>query len=376
MKRKDMSGGQHRPGTAVMGRRRFLKQTGKGLLVLSLSPVLSRCGGGDPGDPDETFHFAVLSDTHIFEREDAHRHTVMADTVTWLNTFSPALDFVVITGDVLDYLPSDDPAHYHEHHTSLHRLREFADGFRMPLHLVLGNHDYYTGGPVWHPPTSDRPARERLFMDWMGMPGPYYAFEHRGVKFYCLNTMQRDPSFDHDSNSIGIFGPEQVAWLDGQLRDGKPGILFHHHPLATQLTTSIGFAAVIPFEVPRAEGRFLKYRGTPFEDYTDPIYELLEDHRGQIRASFFGHSHLFMQEPEGCEGVNLFMTDSMKFPSFTRYPPGDGGRPMRFHIVACRAGSGTFDIYNAYMISYRREGRGSVGPQPEARQVPDPALFL
>ena len=370
MKKEDLSGALDRPGTAVMGRRRFLKQAGKGLLLLSLSPVLSRCGGdGTKLPPDGTFHFAVLSDTHLLERESATQHAVFDVTADWLNAFTPALDFVVITGDLLDYLPSDDPAYYDEHYTALHRLGEYAARFRMPLKLVLGNHDYYTGGDILHSPTKDRPARERLFMDRMGMPGPYYAFEHGGVKFYCLNTMQHDPSFGEESGRIGIFGPEQVGWLDGQLRDEKPAFLFHHHALATEHTTQAAFSALLPFEVPRAEGLFPKYRGTRYEHYTDPIYELLEDRRGQVRASFFGHSHVFLRDEY--EGASLFMTDSMKFPSHAQYD----GSPMRFHVVACQRNTGDFTIYNEYMIQYWTVPWGMPETRPEAEYVTAPALF-
>jgi len=357
-----------------LGRRRFLQQAGKGVLILSLGPVLSRCGGdtvpsGGEDPASGEFAFAVISDTHVLEGANHRQHEVFAATVAWLNAFSPAVDFVVVTGDVVDYLPSDDPAYYDMNDTALDRLQELTAGLRMPLHLVLGNHDYYTGGEILHAPTRDKPARERLFRDRMGMPGPYYAFEHRGVKFYCLNTMQQDPSFDWSPNAVGIFGPEQVAWLDDGLADGKPAFLFHHHPLATDVTTTAGFSALIPFEVPRADGHFRKYQGTPLENYTDPIYGLLAARSGQVRASFFGHTHLFLRDVY--EGASLYMTDAMKFPSHTEYD----GRPMRFHIVRCRAGTGEFSIQNASMIPYWREG-DSAPLEGEVLRELDPALFL
>ncbi len=377
MKKKgffDLSGTTDRPSTGMLGRRRFLQQSGKGILLLGLSPVLSRCGGDatpageNGGGPEGSFAFAVISDTHLLGDSESLQHEVFTLTVEWLNAFSPALDFVVITGDVVDFLPSDDPAYYDENESALHRLQELASGLRMPLHLVLGNHDYYTGGEILHGLTKDKPARERLFMDRMGMPGPYYAFEHRGVKFYCLNSMQQDPSFDWDANAVGIFGPEQVAWLADGLADGKPAFLFHHHPLATDLTTTAGFSALIPFEVPRADGHFPKYQWPSLAEYTDPIYELLRSHRGQVRASFFGHSHLFLRD--SYEGVSLFMTDSMQFPSHTEYD----GKRMRFHIVECQANTGEFTIQNAFMIPYWQEDGGARERAPV--RVLDPALFL
>jgi hypothetical protein len=368
---EDASAAGQSPRQGTLGRRRFLKQTGKGLLLVTLSPVLSRCGTGSPGDgpvPAADFCFAVLSDTHILKEKDAMQNKIFGLTVEILNAFSPAIDFVLTTGDVVDYLPSDDPAYYPENDTALNRLAEMSAGLRMPLHLVLGNHDYYTGGEILHVLTEKTAARELLYQERMGMPAPYYAFEHRGVKFYCLNSMQQDPAVEWHPNAVGTFGADQVAWLRSGLADGKPAFLFHHHPLATELTTTAGWSAFIPFEVPRADGHFRKYRGTPLENYTDPIYELLRSHEGQIRADFFGHSHLFLRD--GYEGTPLYMTDSMQFPSSAEYD----GKPMRFHIVECEADTGNFTIYNAYMIHYWKEDSGSADRTPA--RVLDPALFL
>jgi len=356
----------------LLGRRRFLKETGRGLLLVGLAPVLSRCGTAPvpvdgPDDPEGAFHFAVISDTHVVDREPSIQNDVLSLTVEMLNAFSPALSFVVATGDIVDYLPSDDPAHYEENHTALDRLQEITAGLRMPLHLVMGNHDYYTGGEIVHRLTDRKREREQLYMDRLGMPGPYHAFEHQGVTFCCLNSMQNDPAVEWNPNAVGCLGPEQVAWLGDRLASGRPAFLFHHHPLATDLTTTAGFSAFVPFEVPRADGHFRKYQGTPLEDYTDPVYALLRERPDQIRGCFFGHAHLFLRDVH--EGIPLFMTDSMQFPSHAEYD----GRPMRFHVVECQPGTGSFTVYNAYMIHYWKEDGAAEVPAPE--RILDPALF-
>lgn len=335
-----------------LDRRRFLRRSGQGALLLGTWPLLSSCGGSEtasdrPPQGGRDFLFAVISDTHMLQDPNALQHLVFSVTAEILNAHDPAIDFVILTGDVVDELPSDDPAYYEQHaDTELDQLQRLRSELSMPLHLVMGNHDYYTARGLIPIPTPHREPRERLFMDRAGMPGPYHAFEHRGVKFCCLNSMQQDPAVAWEPNAVGTFGPEQVEWLRGELSDGMPAFLFQHHALATDVTTHAGISSWIPFEVPRAEGQFPKYALTPYRDYTDPIYDLLREHREQVRAVFFGHSHLFLHDH--FEGIPLFMTDSMKFPSQSEYE----GKPMRYHVIRCEAGTGSFTVCNAYMIPY------------------------
>jgi hypothetical protein len=352
-----------RPGESmILGRRQFLVETGRGLLLLGLSPLLSRCGNSGTGG-DGPFTFAVISDTHVVSEEQALQNKVFSQTVEILNAFTPKLDFVVATGDIVDCLPSDDPDYYDQNYTGLHRLLDLASGFRMPLHLTLGNHDYYTGGGPFQNLTEFKQQREQLFMDRTGMPGPYYSFVHRGVKFCFLNSLQQEPSLSWKSNIVGCIGPEQAAWFVDELRDGKPAFFFHHHPLATDVMTGTGYSMLFPFDTPRADAHFSKYQGTPYQDYTDPIYGVLDSHADQIRAGFFGHAHIFLRDEY--QGIPIFMTNSMQFPASTSYE----GNPMRFHIVECRAGTGDFTIYNAYMIRYQDQtgiSKGWLGGFTEA----------
>lgn len=341
-------------GLESPGRRRFLKTAGRTVMATAMWPVLTRCGetepapGASPVAPSP-FRFAVISDTHIVPDTDALQNEVFSQTVGVLNAHDPALDLVVITGDVVDRLPSDDPDYYRRHDdTALDRLLVLQEALEIPLHLVLGNHDYYTdAGPIHIPlPTTRKAEREQLFMDKVGMPGPYYAIRHKGFKLCCLNSMQDDPEAGWKPNSVGSLGPEQIGWLRRELADGLPAFFFHHHALATEVTTTHGISSLIPFEIPCADGNFRKYRNSPQRDYTDPIYDVLQEHREQVRACFFGHSHLFLHDTYA--GVPLFMTNCMKFPCLSQHD----GRPMRYHIVECDPATGAFTIFNAHMIPY------------------------
>ncbi len=322
------------------------------LLLASLGLVaalICQCGTDEEGRSSgpSSFLFAVISDTHIWSDPDAIQNRIFQETAHIFNNHNPPIDFVVLTGDIVHKLPSDDPTLYDENpYTPLGELIRLTSLLKMPLYLIMGNHDYYTGQKINDVITSDRRARERLFMDKAGMPGPYYAFEHKGIKFYCLNSLQQDPRVSWVPDLVGSFGPEQVRWLAEQLSDSLPAFIFHHHPLATPATTRAGLARFRPFEVPRAEGYFQKYKYTIYRDFTDPIYEVLKTHRTQIKAIFFGHTHLFMRDQY--EGIPLYMTDSMEFPSHAEY----NHKPMRYYIVQCQAYSGEFTIFNEHMIRY------------------------
>ncbi|MFA6032577.1 MAG: metallophosphoesterase, partial [Myxococcota bacterium] len=292
------------------------------------------------------FYFAVISDTHNLNDRESEQEVIFAATAELLNAFVPALDFVIITGDLVDGLPSDDPAYYEQYKCPVDDLAELSKAYKFPVHFVMGNHDYYTGGGILQAITTDKPGREALYKNRLGMPDPYYSFVNKGVRFYCLNSMQQDPAVSWNPNLVGSFGPTQIEWLKKGLADGLPSFLFQHHPLATKKTVSAGFSQFYPFEVPYAPGHFSKYDGSPMQDYTDPIFGVIKANNVQIQADFFGHTHMFMTDEY--EGVPLFMTDTMKPPASTEYD----GKPMRFHIVECQADTGAFSIYNAYMIKY------------------------
>jgi len=347
---------------------RFARAVAPAAAVVCLVGFLLACCGTDEGGApgvdrtaSPTFLFAVISDTHIAGRDDEPQNQIFRETAEVFNRHVPPIDFVVCTGDLVERLPSDDPDYYRTHRdTPLDEFISLVSLLAMPLYGVMGNHDYYSGGilPI---PTRHATAREELYVERGIVPAPYYAFEHRGVKFYCLNTMQQDPSVRWGPNAVGTLGPEQAAWLEEGLSDGKPAFFFHHHPLATDATTHAGISSLVPFEIPRADGHFSKYQWSLYKDYTDPIYDIIKSRRGQIRAAFFGHSHLFLKDEY--EGIPIFMTDSMKPPSSSSYE----GRPMRYYIVACEGSTGRFSIYNEYMIPYFNASRTRALREASAR---------
>jgi len=200
---------------------RFARAVAPAAAVVCLVGFLLACCGTDEGGApgvdrtaSPTFLFAVISDTHIAGRDDEPQNQIFRETAEVFNRHVPPIDFVVCTGDLVERLPSDDPDYYRTHRdTPLDEFISLVSLLAMPLYGVMGNHDYYSGGilPI---PTRHATAREELYVERGIVPAPYYAFEHRGVKFYCLNTMQQDPSVRWGPNAVGTLGPEQAAWLE------------------------------------------------------------------------------------------------------------------------------------------------------------------
>jgi metallophosphoesterase superfamily enzyme len=259
-----------------MRRRQFLQTAG----VAALAPFSSVLGA--PADPNK-FYFAVIADTHIIDdyytgaeeaiRDTAPRLTAARDA---LNQLQPAMERVFVVGDYFHDYPSTDIDFYFQNKTRIDRAKELTDGFKAPVHVGFGNHDYGV-------PKVSREFSHELFRRKLGIDKPYYSVEHKGWKFVHLNNFQGTTwqaghaDFNKGRGSLGLG---QLEWFEAELAQKKPTFVFVHFPLASIL---------------------------PVERADFGLHPLLRKHRESIQHVISGHQHKWVDHRDTFGPQHLVM---------------------------------------------------------------------
>jgi hypothetical protein len=193
----------------------------------------------------DTFHIGLIADTHIIDGfykgpesnpEDTESMFKTEERLTSargvLNSLTPALDLVFLVGDYFHDYPSQDLEFYFTNTTRIDKAKALTDGFRMPVHVGFGNHDYAV-------PKVSRELTHELFRRKLGLK-PYYAIDHKGWKFIHVNNFLGatwQVGHAQYNRSQGSLGEEQLQWLDAQLSERKPTFVFVHFPLRAVVAT-------------------------------------------------------------------------------------------------------------------------------------------
>lgn len=248
----------------MISRRQFL--AGGTASVLALPAWLHAAGGTG------TFRFGVIADTHIID--EFYRGPEGNEEDTWtifqttarltaareaLNNLTPPVDMVFVVGDYFHDYPSTDLDFFFSHTTRVDHAKALVDGFRMPVHIGFGNHDYAV-------PRVSREVSHELFRRKLGVE-PYYAVNHRGIRFIHVNNCLGatwDPASTRYDKKLGSLGEIQLAWLDAQLTDRVPTFVFVHFPLKSMVEREVADL------------------GLP---------TLLRKHADTVRCVFSGHLH-------------------------------------------------------------------------------------
>ena len=189
--------------------------------------------------PDK-FYFALVADTHIIDNfyvkgsengvED--NESILVTTPRFfsardlINSLHPAIEQVFLIGDYFHNYPSTDYDFYFKNTTRLDNAKAISDGFKMPVHLGFGNHDY----DVRH---VSRDMSHRLFKAKFNAD-PYSVLDYKGYKFIHLNNFlgsTQDLSSADFNPGIGSLGEAQLQWFEAQLAQRKPTFVFIHYPL-------------------------------------------------------------------------------------------------------------------------------------------------
>ncbi len=153
---------------------------------------------------------AQITDTHIkaggkiaYGRVDTLAR--LKDCVAHLNTLKPALDVVVVSGDLVDF---GDPGEYEVARPALERLA-------MPYYLVPGNHD-------------NRDAMRAAFRDHDYLPPE--GFLHYAIEDYPIRLIGLDTTVP--GNPHGEMCADRLSWLGRTLAQDRerPTLIHMHHP--------------------------------------------------------------------------------------------------------------------------------------------------
>lgn len=239
-------------------------------------------------DPDR-FQIAIMTDN-----TGGHRPGIWMKAVERINLLRPA--FVMSVGDLIEGY-STDPKELSE---QWKEFLGFIDKMQMKFFFVAGNHDL--SNPLAH-----EVWRKHFGLEW-------YSFDYKGVHFVCLSS--EDP---HDR-----IGPEQLAWLEGDLKqhaDARWTLLFFHKPLWTMSERAI--AAGNPDETnwQKVEAALSSRPHTVFAGHVHHYVQY--DRRGMkyyhlgttggasklrgIAYGEFDHIAWLTMEPEGPTVVNLLL---------------------------------------------------------------------
>jgi predicted MPP superfamily phosphohydrolase len=195
------------------------------------------------------FYIALVADTHIIDNfyvkgsengvEDNESILVTTPRLTsardLINSLNPAIEQVFLIGDYFHNYPSTDYDFYFKNTTRLDNAKTITDGFKMPVHLGFGNHDY----DVHRVP---REMSNRLFKAKFNAE-PYSVLDYKGYKFIHLNNFlgsTQDRSSPTFNPNVGSLGEEQLHWFEAQLQQRKPTFVFIHYPLMQDLPTEFG----------------------------------------------------------------------------------------------------------------------------------------
>ncbi len=166
-----------------------------------------------------TLDFIHMSDTHITDSEDTSYKAVgsskdlLGDAINQINDIE-GLDFVLFTGDLVDYATKEN---YYNYYYLLTKLK-------YPSLNTFGNHDF------WGMTKEEALAEVKKYNPSYTFSDTYYAFSPKtDYRIIILDATIKDRK-----TSNGELPPEQLEFLDNELAQAKDKIVviaLHHPPV-------------------------------------------------------------------------------------------------------------------------------------------------
>jgi Icc protein len=173
--------------------------------------------------------FAHITDVHITPERNAPKAVAQMFGHMFSRTDRPEL--VVNSGDTVMAL--DGKVSGAKAAELLATWKGAVKDCPVPIRSCLGNHCMWDGVE----PTAEVPVEKKgskLMVEAMGMPAPWYSFDHGGWHFVALNSVCDWPKY-------GYLTKEHFEWLKDDLRATpreRPVCVFSHLPIVS-VTSSV-----------------------------------------------------------------------------------------------------------------------------------------
>ncbi|HLP85541.1 MAG TPA: metallophosphoesterase [Phycisphaerales bacterium] len=220
---------------------------------------------------------AHITDSHT----QAERGGFEGTCAMWehLNALRDKPDLVLHGGDIVfDVFAKNKAKSQEQWDLYLQSMRAHN---KLPVYHALGNHDIWG----WDKKASETTGAETSWgkawaVDLLGMPGAYYAFEARGVKFIVLDTVQPRGEAGYE----GGLGDAQFEWLQGELASAKlPVVILTHIP-------AVHASSVLVDARLNNDKNWITGGGASLMDRVQ-VVNLISRHRN-ISAVLSGHIHM------------------------------------------------------------------------------------
>lgn len=207
-----------------------------------------------------------ITDTHILGAERANVYGIdvalrLKKAIKSINKYHHDADFTIITGDLVDVATPE----------SYKLLKEIIGKSKVPVYLILGNHD-------------NREYFNKYFPEFSNGKFVQYTKEIHNKSFIFLDTLIENERY-------GMLCEDRLQWLEKQLsKNNNPTYLFmHHHPIDSGLYEMDYLADF------RSQTKF---------------WDLVKKH-SNIKHITFGHLHRILHATQ--DGVSMHSTRSTTF---------------------------------------------------------------
>jgi len=199
-----------------------------GWVFQSHGPVRGEEHQTNSGASTGGFRFVHMTDLHV--QPELKAAEGLAACLHHIQTLNPKPDFILTGGDlIMDALEQGE-----NRASSLFDLlkKVFRDNNDIPVRHCMGNHDIFGWGKK-QGVTEDHPKfGKRMYLEKMELESAFYAFDHKGWRFFVLDSVQPSESQLYQG---GLDGP-QMDWFRQELARKPaemPGVVVTHIPFLT-----------------------------------------------------------------------------------------------------------------------------------------------